>query len=178
MIFGVTDKRGAYMNFYLRELLYTVRLIRHQIKWRKVNQHNDTMINTIIDNDRVKVGKHTYGKLNVYTYNDTGSSRLMIGHYCSISSTSVFMLGGGHDFQNISTFPFKKKLLDLDESIEKGDIIIEDDVWIGEKATIMSGVHIGKGAIVGACALVTCDVPDYAIVTGIPAKILRYRFRN
>jgi serine acetyltransferase len=58
----------------------------------------------------------------------------------------------------------------------KGDIIIENDVWIGAKSTIMSGVKIRNGAIVGACSVVTKDVPPYAIVAGNPAKVVKYRF--
>jgi virginiamycin A acetyltransferase len=58
----------------------------------------------------------------------------------------------------------------------KGDIVIGNDVWIGYHATIMQGVTIGDGAIVGARAVVTKDVPPYAIVGGVPARILKYRF--
>lgn len=55
----------------------------------------------------------------------------------------------------------------------KGPVIIEDDVWIGRCATILSGVHIGKGAVIGAGAVVTKDVPDYCVAAGVPAKIIR-----
>jgi serine acetyltransferase len=58
----------------------------------------------------------------------------------------------------------------------KGDIVIENDVWIGAKSTIMSGVKISNGAVVGAGSLVSKDVPPYAIVVGNPAKIIKYRF--
>ena len=58
----------------------------------------------------------------------------------------------------------------------KGKIIIEDDVWIGKGATILSGVTLGKGCIVGAKAVVAKDVPPYAIVVGNPSEIIKYRF--
>jgi serine acetyltransferase len=58
----------------------------------------------------------------------------------------------------------------------KGDIVIENDVWIGAKSTIMSGVKIGNGAVIGATTTVTKDVPPYAIVVGNPGKIVKYRF--
>ena len=54
----------------------------------------------------------------------------------------------------------------------KGPVVIEDNVWIGEKASILSGVHIGKGAIIGAGAVVTKDVPAGHMALGVPARIL------
>ena len=62
------------------------------------------------------------------------------------------------------------------ETNTKGDIIVEDDVWIGIHAIILSGVHIGRGAIIAAGAVVTNDIPPYAIVGGVPAKLIKYRF--
>lgn len=62
------------------------------------------------------------------------------------------------------------------EALSKGDIVIEDDVWVGENALILSGVTIRQGAIVAAGAVVTKDVEPYSIVAGIPAKIIKYRF--
>ena len=54
-------------------------------------------------------------------------------------------------------------------------VTICDDVWIGTRAVIMPGVTIGKGSIIGACAVVTKDIPEYAVVTGVPAKVIKYR---
>ena len=62
------------------------------------------------------------------------------------------------------------------EGVSKGNIIVDDDVWIGFRSTILSGVHIGQGAIVAAGSVVTKDVPPYAIVGGVPAKVIKYRF--
>lgn len=58
----------------------------------------------------------------------------------------------------------------------KGDIVVGNDVWIGYEAVILSGVKIGDGAIIGARALVTKDVPPYSVVGGVPAKIIKQRF--
>lgn len=55
----------------------------------------------------------------------------------------------------------------------KGPVIIDDNVWIGEKASIMSGVRIGKGVIIAANSVVTKDIPDYCVVAGVPAKIIK-----
>ena len=62
------------------------------------------------------------------------------------------------------------------ERFSKGNIEVDDDVWIGYGATIMSGAHIGQGAVVAAGAVVTKDVAPYAIVGGVPVKIIKYRF--
>jgi len=62
------------------------------------------------------------------------------------------------------------------EAISHGNIVVEDDVWFGYGATVMSGVHVGQGAIVAAGAVVSKDVPPYAIVGGVPARVIKYRF--
>ena len=64
------------------------------------------------------------------------------------------------------------------EATSKGDIIIDDDVWIGYRSIILSGVHIGQGAVIAAGAVVTKDVPPYTIVGGVPAKVIKYRFTS
>ena len=60
--------------------------------------------------------------------------------------------------------------------LAKGDIVINDDVWIGYNALIMSGVEIGQGAVIAAGAVVTKNIPPYAIAGGVPARVLKYRF--
>lgn len=123
----------------------------------------------------VSVGKETYGSLNVDNYNNL--YKLNIGNYCSIATDVMFILDADHYTNHISSFPFKVKVLgESYEGVSKGDIIVDDDVWIGYGATIMSGVHIGQGAVVAAGAVVTKDVPPYAIVGGVPAKVIKYRF--
>lgn len=64
----------------------------------------------------------------------------------------------------------------MESGPQKGNIDVEDDVWIGLNATICAGVHIGQGAVIAAGAVVTDNVPPYAIVGGVPAKIIKYRF--
>lgn len=85
----------------------------------------------------------------------------------------VTIMGGNHNFREIG-----KYIYDVKEKREDDDlpVVIEDDTWIGCNVTILKGVKIGKGAIVGAGATVTKDVPPYAIVGGNPAHIIRYRF--
>jgi len=104
-------------------------------------------------------------------------SNVRIGKYCSIANHVVMDTGMQlhTDWATTSSlsFHFYGKLTD---GFSKGDIEIGNDVWIGEGALIMSGVHINDGAVVAARAVVTHDVPPYAIVGGIPAIPIRYRF--
>lgn len=148
-------------------------------KWRKLNSHNFTKLKSNrmdIDISHILVGKKTYGDLNVYnaSKNDV---YLKIGSYCSIAEGVLFLLAGEHKIDSISTYPFKSMLWRKGmEAFAKGNIIVNDDVWIGRNALICSGVKIGQGAVIGAGAVVTKNVPPYAIVGGNPAKIIRYRF--
>ena len=138
--------------------------------WRLKNKHNSTIPDNCFDIDYVEVGNYTYGYLNVLNFNK--KERLVIGNFCSIGPKVAFILSAEHELTNISTFPYKVKCLKEQqfEGLSKGDIIVGDDVWIGCGAIILSGVHIGQGAVI------TKDVPPYAIVGGNPAKIIKYRF--
>lgn len=146
-------------------------------KWKKRYPNNEIYFNNPIDIEKVKSGKGSYGSLNIVDYSpNTGKSKLIIGNYCSIGIDNLFLLGGGHQLHHVSTYPFENKIFNIEESLDKGNIILEDDVWIGAQATIMSGVKIGQGAVIGTKALVTKDIPPYAIAVGIPAKVIKYRF--
>ncbi len=108
-----------------------------------------------------------------YCYN------LQIGNYCSIAKNVHFILDRNHDYKAVSTA--KLPFLPAEENPSffirrKGQILIENDVWVGHGATIMSGITIHDGAVVAAMSVVTKDVPPYAIVGGNPAKIIGYRF--
>lgn len=144
-------------------------------KWRNMNLHNKTYAINIFNTDTVKIGKNTYGGLLIF--NEVLSVCIDIGCFCSIAKNVVFLGGIDHRLNITSSFPYKVHILnESTEAISKGDIIVEDDVWIGYGATILSGVHIGQGAVVAAGAVVTKDVPPYAIVGGVPAKVIKYRF--
>lgn len=153
-----------------------VRRVLLKRSWRKQNKHNDTTLESQVDIHALSVGNYSYGPLQVLLSNDC--NQLRIGNFCSIAADVVFIPGSDHSVNRISTFPFKVQCLrqTQGEAISKGDIVVEDDVWIGHGATILSGVHIRQGAVVAAGAVVSKDVPPYAIVGGVPAKVIKYRF--
>ncbi|TFB09329.1 CatB-related O-acetyltransferase [Candidatus Atribacteria bacterium MT.SAG.1] len=155
---------------------YFTSLYYFKKKWRKLNMHNLTSAKNVFPPEIVSVGKHTYGSLEVYTWGES-EQRLEIGSYVSIASGVKFILGGNHRMNTFSTFPFKVKFCgERVEFLSKGKIVIEDDVWIGTDVLILSGAHIGKGAVIGARAVVSGKIPAYAIVVGNPGKIIKYRF--
>ncbi len=144
-------------------------------KWRQKNSHNETAALTIFPQELVTVGRHTYGGLNVLAFNTV--NRLSIGHFVSIGPETMFLLSADHYSDHISTYPFKSKILTGEfEGVSKGDIVIEDDVWIGFRTVILSGVHVGQGAIIASGSIVTKDVPPYTVVGGCPTKEIRKRF--
>ncbi|MBJ2135414.1 CatB-related O-acetyltransferase [Paraglaciecola chathamensis] len=96
-----------------------------------------------------------------------------IGRYCSIGNW-VSIGVGEHDLNSIST---NSIFMDSPAAeLTKGTVNIGDDVWIGTKVTILRNIHIGKGAVIGAGAVVTKNIPAYAICVGVPAKIIKFRF--
>ena len=103
---------------------------------------------------------------------------IQLGKYCALSNNIMFMIDANHDYKSV----FQGSIQGLPTSADtikihrKGQVIIQNDCWIGYGATINAGVTIHNGAVVATNALVTKDVPPYAIVGGNPAKIIGYRF--
>ena len=132
-----------------------------------------------------KVGLGTYIRDNAFFKNT------QIGRFCSIAPNVRLVYGSHPTSPNVAMHPSfyqKKKIAGLDfnhemafneyKTIGNGDYfcVIGNDVWIGSNALIMGGVEIGDGAVIAAGAVVTKNVPPYAIVGGNPAKVLRFRF--
>ena len=121
-------------------------------KWRKKNRHNKTKIQYATNLNSIIVGSKTYGSL--YVINEGSSYKLRIGNYCSIAGDVCFIVQGDHNIGLVSTYPFHRLIInDKDDAISHGDIVVEDDVWIGYGSTILSGVHVGQGAVVAAGAV-------------------------
>ncbi len=141
-----------------------------------------------LTNPNIIVGEFTYiadsdfesHVTHLYEWN---GDRLIIGKFCQIASGVEFVMNGAnHQLNAVSTFPFytlqgwNMKPPSACDMPLKGDTVIGNDVWIGQNATIMPGVHIGDGAIIGANATVANNVPPYTIIAGNPARIIRKRF--
>ena len=137
----------------------------------------------------VRVGSQvSIGRCSYLSTDCVVESNVRIGRYFSIAP-QVYIAPGEHDTNSATTHPlmydpFWRKLLSIEEKPEYSsrmdsdarETVIGNDVWIGIRATVMRGVTIGDGAVVAAGAVVTRDVPPYAIVGGVPARIIRYRF--
>lgn len=153
-------------------------------------------LKNIISNSSIKVGDYTYyhdfdllpgddyaRKLAPYLYEGV-PGKLIIGKFCQIAHGVQFLTSAAnHQYDGFSTYPFATFNQSWSRSyapnyLFSGDNIVENDVWIGHNATIMPGVQIGSGVIVGACAVVTKNVPNYCIVAGNPARIIRKRFSD
>lgn len=154
------------------------KLCKFKSKWRKYNPDNLTVAANIFPIEKVSVGRHTYGELEVYSFGG-GREGLSIGSYCSIAGKVTFLLGGEHALDRVSTYPFARHIYGLKDNPDeatKGRIVIDDDVWIGHDVIVLSGVHIGQGAVIGAGSIVTQNVPPYAIFVGNSVK--KYRFTD
>jgi virginiamycin A acetyltransferase len=111
-----------------------------------------------------------------------GVHNFQIGKYSSLAEDILFLIDENKDYKKLSMGAISamqgKEINGKINNKRKGQIIIQNDCWIGNGATILSGVTIHDGAIVAAKSVVTKDVPPYAIVGGNPAKILKYRFND
>lgn len=126
---------------------------------------------------RVVYGIGSYGVPTIHTF-DHDPTCLIIGNYCSIGGT--YLLGGQHAVAHVTTYPLRINFA-LEAAGEdgnpapRGDIVVGSDVWTGYGSWILSGLKIGDGAVVATGAVVTNDVPPYAVVGGVPARVIKYR---
>ena len=162
----------------------------------RTNDFQTIYLNSVISNKNIIIDDYTiyndfvadpmqFEKNNVLYHYPINNDRLIIGKFCSIACGAKFIFtSANHTLTSFSTYPFPIFYEEWNLNKEdvasawdnKGDIVIGNDVWVGYEAVILSGVHIGDGAIIGARALVTKDVPPYAIVGGMPAKIIKNKF--
>lgn len=124
-------------------------------------------------------GFASYGipEIKNYKTNSTAKKELKIGKFCSIADGVTILLGGRHPVDEITTSPAPRREFPIpNPPCVNHSIIIGNDVWIGLNAIIFNGVTIGDGAVIAAGAVVNKDVPPYAVVGGVPAKLIKYRF--
>jgi virginiamycin A acetyltransferase len=152
------------------------------------------LLKALVESPLVDVGDYTYyddpgdpeafERQNVlYHY---GPERLVIGKYCALGQGATFVMNGAnHRMDGPSTFPFPimggawAEHFDLITGLPaRGDTVVGNDVWLGYQTMVMPGVRIGSGAIVAAGAVVVDDVPEYGIVGGNPARLIRKRFSD
>ncbi len=150
-------------------------------------------IKNVIKRPNIIVGDYTYYfddegaadfEKHVTHHYEFNGDKLIIGKFCAIAKGVEFIMNGAnHRMCSATTYPFnimgngwEKATPQLSDLPLKGDTVIGNDVWIGQNVTVLPGIHIGDGAVIGANSVVTKDVPPYYIVGGNPAEIIRKRF--
>lgn len=162
---------------HLKFVYYILRNLRNALRDAMLGA-GYANLQRLLKSGRVTQGPQTYGIPEILTY-DGGRERLVVGNYSSLGGT--YLLGGKHAVDAVTTYPHRMlwKLEGAGEDgfpTPTGDTIVGSDVWTCAGSLMMSGITIGDGAIVAAGAVVTKDVPPYAIVGGNPAKVIRYRY--
>ena len=162
----------------------------------RTGDRDTVYLRNVIQDPSISVGEFTiyndfvhdprlFENNNVLYHYPVNGDRLIIGKFCSIACGAKFLFNSAnHSLASLSTYPFPIFYEEWGLNIQdvatawdnKGDIVIGNDVWIGYEAVVLAGVTIGDGAVIGARAVVTKDVPPYAVVGGVPARLIRRRF--
>ena len=128
---------------------------------------------------QVDVGFGSYSASPVDVYHTSRETRIEIGAYCSIGRGVSLICTGGHDPAHLTTSPLSQLIERqprLSRTVDRGPVKIGNDVWIGDRVTILGGVTIGDGAVIGTMSLVTSDVASYSIHGGAPSREISQRF--
>jgi len=145
------------------------------------------------DADWVKLGRNSYDN-GAYVWRWNANSKLVIGNFCSIANDVHFIYDSGyHGESKITSFPLFHEILEKEDEViinniqykvkdivnqmppQKQNIRVGHDVWIGDRVTILPNVTIGNGVTILAGAIVSDDIPDYAIAGGVPAKVISFK---
>jgi acetyltransferase-like isoleucine patch superfamily enzyme len=175
------------MMMSIRKLLWRILGINY---YNYLKGKNHTYLK---DADWAEIGSKTYDN-GAFVWKWYNNSSLEIGKYCSIANDVNFICDSGfHTESQVTSFPLFFEILDKNDKVTiknesykvneikhkinplKANIVIGNDVWIGMNATILPGTNIGNGVTILAGAIVSEDIPDYAIVGGVPAKLIKYK---
>ena len=152
-----------------------------------LNSDKVTYIKPTIKNKNIIVGEFSYFadvdfESHVTHHYDFIGDKLIIGKFCQIGNNVEFIMNGAnHKLNSATTFPFYifegwGKSPNIEDLTSKGNTVVGNDVWIGQNVTILPGVHIGDGAIIGANSVVAKDIPPYSVAVGNPATVKKQRF--
>ncbi|MCR4898047.1 MAG: CatB-related O-acetyltransferase [Acholeplasmatales bacterium] len=156
----------------------------------KAGFYNMKNIKPTITRKNIIVGDYSYysGKdfeSRVTHHYEFLGDKLIIGKFCQIGNNVEFIMNGAnHQMNAATTFPFyvmdgwKEEAPTIDDLPFKGDTVVGNDCWIGQNVTILPGVHIGNGVIIGANSVVTKDLPSYSICCGNPCVVKKMRFSD
>ena len=126
------------------------------------------------------MSEHSYAPPHIFAFGDSQHT-VTVGKYSSINGAVEVLLNGNHHPEWVSTYPFRIRYglpgaHQDGHPFSRGSVVIGNDVWVGWRAVILSGVRIGDGSVVAAGAVVTKDVDPYTVVGGVPARVIRRRF--
>ena len=150
-------------------------------------------IKNTITRPTIIVGEYTYYddpvdsehfEEHVTHHYDFIGDKLIIGKFCAIAKGVEFIMNGAnHRMCGVSTYPFnimgggwERSAPSMEDLPLKGDTVVGNDVWIGQNVTVLPGVHVGDGAIIGANSVVTSDIPAYSVAAGNPCTVKKMRF--
>ena len=146
-----------------------------------------TLIRPTITRPNIEVGEYSYFsgrdfEAHVTHHYPVYGDKLIIGRFCQIAAGVTFIMNGAnHQMNALTTYPFhilgwEQNPPDMADLPNKGDTVVGNDVWIGQNVTVLPGVHIGDGVIIGAESVVAGDVEAYTVAAGNPARPIRRRF--
>ena len=163
--------------------------------WKKIHplkSRDESVIyvkpSLVASSRNIEVGKYTYydGQnfaSRVTHHYDFIGEKLIIGKFCQIGHNIEFIMNGAnHQMNSVTTYPFyifkgwEQEPPKKEDLPYKGDTVVGNDVWFGQNVTVLPGVHIGDGCIIGANSVIGSDIPPYSVVVGNPARIIRKRF--